>query len=114
MAKDLLGKWLHLRNSLKKDFQIKPDLNGVLFLVGIQELGILQETFTKDEKQDLMHIAVCSVLADQGFYQQTGKDEDGWPIWNQIKSLPEFDSVKAQEEFLKEHIVNYFEKQEYI
>ncbi len=46
----------------KKQFGKKPDMNGILFLIGMRELGQLRE-FAKDEKMDLMHIATCKLLA---------------------------------------------------
>ena len=33
----------------------------------------------KQEKMDLMHVAVCTVLVPQGFYEFKGRDDDGWP-----------------------------------
>jgi hypothetical protein len=88
----------------------KPDLNGVLFLIGVQELGHGIRNFTKEEKQDLMHIAVCKVLSLSGFYELEGLDKDGWPHWKAIKKLPFFDLL-AQEKLLKMHILEYFEKE---
>lgn len=114
MELDLTGKWLQVRNALKKDYQIKPDLDGILFIIGIQELGILKEEYSKDEKQDLMHIAVCSILSKDGYYESKGVDKDNWPIWNQTKSLPVFNNSKDQEQFLKQYIIHYFEQQNYI
>ena len=89
----------------------KPkDLNAVLYLIGVQELGAGVRMFTKEEKQDLMHIAVCKVLSLAGFYELEGTDEGGWPRWKLIKKLPAFDLLE-QENLLKIHIMEYFEKE---
>ena len=61
-----------------------------------------------EEKLNLMHIAVCRLLASEGYYKLTGTDEDGWPHYEAIKSLPTL-SMKAQEYLLKGKIVEYFE-----
>ncbi len=102
-------KWLQVRHYIKDsmDRQELPDLNSVLFLIGIQELGYFKEEFTKEEKQDLMHIAVCTVLSDIGHYEFEGRDQDGWPHYRQIKNIVT-KGVEDQEKLLKEQIVEYF------
>ena len=84
------------------------DLNAVLFLIGVQELGAGKKTCTKEEKQDLMHIAICKVLSLSGFYALDGVDSEGWPHWIAKKTLPHFDLLE-QEKLLKIHILEYFE-----
>ena len=86
------------------------DLNAVLFLIGVQELGRGNQDFSKEEKQDLMHIAVCKVLSFSGYYELEGLDEDGWPHWKKSKDLPHFDLLD-QEKLLKMHIIEYFERE---
>lgn len=104
-------KWLAVRNKLKEAFGKKPkDLNGVLYLIGIQELGKGNLEFTKEQKQDLIHIAICKVLSLSGYYEPEGHDEDGWPHWKNIKPLPHFDLLD-QEILLKKHIIKYFENE---
>ena len=98
-------------NLLGKSIGKRPkDLNTVLFLIGIQELGHGIKEFTKEEKQDLMHIAVCKVLSLSGFYELTGHDDEGWPHWELKKPLPHFDLIE-QEQLLKMHIIEYFENE---
>src|SRR5690349_1640144 len=97
---DLQVRWLKLRIKLKERFGIKPDVDGVLFLIGIQELGTGKQDFSKEQKQDLMHIAVCTVLSASGYYALSGHDEDNWPHFIQLKELPAFTAIE-QENFLK-------------
>ncbi len=113
MEEDLQVRWLKLRIKLKERFGIKPDMNGVLLIIGVQELGQGPQEFSKEQKQDLMHIAICSVLLPGGFYSFDGKDDEGWPHFTQMKPLPEFDLFE-QENFLKDHILLYFQSQEFI
>jgi len=104
--KELELNWQRMLFKLKADFGKKPDLQSLLFLIGIQELGELHRTFTKEEKQDLMHIAVCMLLSKEGYYNLIGLDEDGWPHYEQTtKEMPQ--GLKGQEQVLKRQIINY-------
>lgn len=109
---DLQVRWLKLRIKLKEKFGIKPDMNGVLLLIGIQELGQGPQTYTKEQKQDLMHIAICTILSASGYYVFEGNDEEGWPHFKQVKALPEFNMFE-QENFLKDHVLLYFSNLEF-
>jgi hypothetical protein len=88
-----------------------PDTNGILLLIGIRELGTLKDKFTKEEKVNLMHIAVCKILSFSGYYELKGIDKDGWPHWEIIKKLPTSD-VLEQEVLIKYHIIEYFKRLE--
>lgn len=104
-------KWNNLLNKIKDAIGKKPaDLNGVLFLIGVHELGKGHRNFTKEQKQDLMHIAICKVLSLSGYYELEGIDEEGWPHWKLVKKLPHFD-VLEQEKLLKIHVLDYFENE---
>ncbi|PIQ50410.1 MAG: hypothetical protein COW03_00290 [Cytophagales bacterium CG12_big_fil_rev_8_21_14_0_65_40_12] len=108
---DLQINWVKVLAHIEKLIGKRPkDINGVLFLIGVQELGSGKKNFSKEEKQDLMHIAICKVLSLSGFYELEGVDEQGWPHWKSIKPLPHFDLLD-QEKLLKMHIVEYFEKE---
>jgi hypothetical protein len=108
---DLERQWYRLMVELERVLEKKPkDLNGVLFIIGIQELGKGARRFSKEEKQDLMHIAICKVLSLAGYYELEGLDADGWPHWKLIKKLPHFDLLE-QEKLLKMHVLEYFEKE---
>ena len=103
--------WESLMRDLEGRIGKRPaDLNAVLFLIGVQELGFGMRHFSKEEKQDLMHIATCKVLSYAGYYELEGKDEDGWPHWKLVKQLPHFDLLD-QERLLKIHILEYFESE---
>ncbi len=107
---DLQVRWLKLRIRLKEKFNIKPDMNGVLLLIGVQELGQGPQEFSKEQKQDLMHIAICTILLPSGYYSADGLDDEGWPHFTQLKPLPEL-QVYEQEDFLKDHALLYFSNQ---
>lgn len=104
-------KWHAVLNILGKKLGKKPaDLNAVLFLIGVQELGQGAKHFEKEEKQDLMHIAICKLLSYSGFYVLEGVDEQGWPHWKLVKELPHFDLLE-QEKLLKIHALEYFSEE---
>jgi hypothetical protein len=106
---DLQVRWFALEGKLMERFGKKPDVESILFLIGIQELGDIKEKFTKEQKQDLMHIAICTVLAPSGYYELERVDEDGWPHFKQLKPMPELAAFE-QEAFLKDHILLYFQE----
>jgi hypothetical protein len=83
-------------------------VNALLFLIGMNEVGIIKDEWSKEEKQDLMHVAVCKLLSTEGYYQYVGKDKEGWPIYKHNQAMPVMD-IKAQETLLKQRIVEYFE-----
>mgnify|MGYP000991640983 FL=1 len=107
-ADDLQQRWWNLEAKLVERFGKKPDMEAILFLIGVQESGDLKERFSKEEKQDLMHIAVCQLLAPSGYYELEKVDEDGWPHFRQLKPMPDMNPMD-QESFLKDHILLYFE-----
>lgn len=109
--KELEQNWQKVMLFFKQVIGKKPaDLKGVLFLIGVQELGKGKETFSKEEKQDLIHIATCKVLSYGGFYTLEGIDTDGWPHWKLEKELPAFD-LMSQETLLKHYVVMYFKNE---
>ena len=89
------------------------DLDAIIYLIGVQELGQLDRTFKKDQKLDLMHIAICKLLTPYGYYELDFVDPDGWPHYNMLEPLPH---LKAGEQsvLMKEAIVNYFLETEFI
>jgi hypothetical protein len=105
---DLQARWWNLEAQLVERFGKKPDMEAILFLIGIQEFGELRDKFTKEQKQDLMHVAVCSLFAQSGYYELEKVDDDGWPHFRQLKPLPVMD-LREQENFMKDHVLLYFE-----
>jgi hypothetical protein len=110
ISDDLQQRWWTLEAKLVDRFGKKPDLEAVLFLIGMQETGFVQEKISKEQKQDLMHVAVCTVLSSSGYYILEGMDPDGWPHFRQLKELPALGFIE-QEHFIKDHVLLYFEQQ---
>ena len=112
---ELKVRWEHLVLKLTEQFSDGEDLDldGIIYLVGVQELGQLHRSFTKDEKINLMHIAICRLLEPYGYYEFDYFDEQGWPHFTIKETLP---NLKAGEQsvLMKEAIVNYFLEKEYL
>lgn len=106
MNNELEEKWNELLVSLSERFG-DIDLQGILFLIGVQELGKGYRKFTKDQKLDVMHIAVCTLLEPYGYYEYEGNDADGWPHWKVNEKLPPLKPVQ-QGLLMKEAIIDYF------
>ena len=89
------------------------DLDAIIYLIGVQELGKFHQLFKKDEKLNLMHIAICRLLEPYGYYEFEFFDKDGWPHYIVKEELP---PLKAGEQsiLMKEAIVNYFLEKELI
>jgi hypothetical protein len=104
---DLQSRWWNLEARMVERWGKKPDMEAILFLIGVQELGELNRKFTKEQKQDLMHVAVCTLFAQSGYYELEGVDEDGWPHFRQLRALPDM-NMPEQESFMKDHILLYF------
>lgn len=109
---ELEFEWLQIRHLVKDRFQRDslPDLNAILFLIGIQELGRWQKAFTKEEKQDLMHIAVCQLMTYDGYYAFKGRDADGWPHY-ELLAAPPLQGLEAQEQYLIRQVIRYFREE---
>jgi hypothetical protein len=100
-------KFKELVQQLEKIFGEGMDTQAIVFLVGVQELGMGYKKFSKQEKTELMHVAVCSLLEPYGFYEYTGRDEENWPHFQLLKELPPLDE-KQQQHLIKEAILEYF------
>lgn len=83
------------------------DLDAIIYLIGIQEYGKVNQTFQKDDKVNLMHIAICRLLVPYGYYEFDYVDRDGWPHFKAKDALP---PLKAGEQtvLMKEAVVHYF------
>lgn len=90
-----------------RQFKKNPDLHALLFLIGMRELGQVKKKFTKEEKQHLMHIAVCRLLSEEGYFELEGLDADGWPHWIALRQMPQ--TLEEQEYLLKKQIIRYFD-----
>ena len=102
-------KWAALQQRIATEFDTDvPDIKVMLFLIGVQELGQGPKKFSKRQKEELMHIATCKLFSNMGFYELEGLDQDGWPHWKLVKTIPNY-TLLEQEMLMKSLVIEYFE-----
>lgn len=117
MSRDiqLKDRWEILVGKLSAQFADGDslELDAIIYLVGVQELGQYHRKYKKDDKLDLMHIAICRLLEPYGYYEFDFFDEDGWPHYTVKEELP---TLKAGEQsvLMKQAIVDYFLERNFI
>ena len=106
----LKEKWDLLISKLSAQFADGDELNidSIIYLIGVQELGQGHRAFKKDEKVNLMHVAICKLLEPYGYYEFDFFDDDGWPHYKTLTELPNL-KPGEQSVLMKEAIVQYFE-----
>ena len=111
-AAEINTKWAALQERIAQDFDSDvPDIKVMLFLIGVQELGKGPQKFSKRQKEELKHIATCKLFSQLGFYELEGLDQDGWPHWKLIKTIPNY-TLLEQEMVMKSLVITYFEEEE--
>lgn len=108
---ELKVEWEKLLRKLSDEFADgdELDLDSIIFLIGVQELQQGFRKFKKDEKLNLMHIAICRLLEPYGYYRFDKVDEEGWPHYEVMDKLP---NLKPGEQswLMKEAVVLYFKE----
>ncbi len=111
MSKDvqLKEQWETLKAKISELFGDGEvlELDAIVYLIGVQELGQGYRKFKKDEKVNLMHIAICRLLEPLGYYEFDYFDADGWPHYNTKEELP-FLKPGEQSVLMKEAVIQYF------
>lgn len=102
--------WQETLDRVSKQFGEKLEYGALLMLIGLQELGQDYTKYKKDQKIDLMHIGICTVLLPFGYYRFMGRDEEGWPHFERVQNLPPL-SPDEQELLIKKAIVEYFKEE---
>jgi len=105
--KNFNKKWEKLLIKLQSEIAADLDLKGVLFLIGVQELQQGIREFNKEEKQDLLHLAICKVLSPYGYFKFEKLDDDGWPHFTELKPIKNL-TEKQQDLLIKQAIITYF------
>ncbi|MCA6362349.1 MAG: hypothetical protein IM638_04885 [Bacteroidetes bacterium] len=110
---ELEQQWQQVLTALEPQFGGDLDLQAILFIIGVQELGKGYRKFSKDQKLEVMHIAICTLLEPYGYYLFDGTDADGWPHWSPTAKLPHLKPAQ-QHKLMREAVVDYFRKMEMI
>ena len=102
--------WNETVAKVYEQFGEKLDYTAIIFLIGLQELGKDHQAYNKDQKIEIMHIGICSLLTPFGYYHYEGRDPDGWPHFTRVENLPPL-SPPEQELLIKKAIVAYFDEE---
>ena len=112
MDHDLEIRFQKLKTYLELSFGEGMDVQALLFLIGVNELGIGHKTFSKQEKTELLHIAICTLLEPYGYYQFEYLDNENWPHFKLLKNLPPLNHSE-QQHLIKESMLDYFIRNDY-
>ncbi|WP_185859550.1 hypothetical protein [Blattabacterium cuenoti] len=78
---------LYIRNHFSIEGKI--DIIGIIYLIGIQELGKGKNRFlNREDKINILHIAICRILEPFGYYSFLGRDKEGWPHYVLKTKIP--------------------------
>ena len=102
-----------LINCLKPTFEMDLDLTALIYLIGLNEAGFGFRVYSKQEKMDLMHVAICTLLAPGGYYEFSHRDDQNWPHFTVVQTLPTLNEME-QKHVLKEAVIDYFIENEYV
>ncbi len=106
--KDIEQDWKEVTAYFDKTFGGDTDLDSIIYIIGVNELGKGFQKFKKHEKMDIIHVAICTLLERYGFYEFEGLDPDGWPHFKLIEDLPVL--KPGQQQFLmKQAIIEYYQ-----
>lgn len=102
--------WPKFTEWLDRTLGCADDLEGVLFLVGLQESGQeFKPDLDKASKQRLINEGTYCVLECLGCFERVGKEVDGYWIWEPHEDLPEDMSSAEQDLLLRAGILRYFD-----
>ena len=112
MDHDLELRFQKLTNHLEQTFGEDLDIQAMLFLIGVNEYGKGHKKYSKQDKTDLIHVAICTLLVPAGYYEFKGRDEEGWPHFELVNKLPSIGSDE-QQHLVKEALLDYFTTNNY-
>ena len=103
---DLDKKWSRLLEKLENQFNQEMTLKGILYLIGVQELNLGVKQYEREDKINVLHVAICKILTPFGYYRFDKVDEDGWPHYVELKAVKNL-SENQQELLMKEAVIKY-------
>ena len=101
--------WKEVESFFMENFDTEKNvpIETILFLIGVQELGSGKQKYTKDDKVNMIHIAVCRLLQPFGYYEFSHYDDEGFPHFNEAEKLPEL-QPNEQSLLMKKAVIQYF------
>lgn len=103
-------RWSSLVADIESRFGRVPDIDAILFLIGVQSVGRGYEPdLPKERKQSLIMEGSYLAFETLGVYRRMGLEKNGFWIWEKTTDLPVL-SVEQQEKLLQIGILNYFDE----
>ena len=87
-------------------------LTPLAFELGLVSQDRMDRVVEKQEKTDLFHIAICTLLEPYGYYKFEGRDEESWPHFKLLKTLPPLEH-REQQHLMKQSMLDYFIANDY-
>ena len=108
---ELAVRWQRLQAWLGERFgRGEPDLEAILFLIGIQSTGRGYEPrLEKETKQDLIMEGTYCAFEAVDLYRRIGAEADGRWIWERTDVPLPKRSVEDQEKLLRLAVLRYFD-----
>jgi hypothetical protein len=102
-------RWSALVARVESRFGRAPDVDAILFIMGIQSVGRGYEPdLPKERKQSLIMEGSYLAFETLGIYRRMGLERNGFWIWEKVFDLPKL-SIDDQERLLQIGILNYFD-----
>ncbi len=103
-------QWRRLQDWVAEQFGREAGIEGVLFLIGVQEHGRgFEPDLAKEAKERLIMEGTYCVFETLGVYERVGMEKDGYWIWERRINHPPDLSVDQQETLLRTAILRYFD-----
>ena len=103
-------RWARLQTWVSARFGKEIGLEGLLFLVGVQERGHgFEPNLEKETKEQLIMEGTYCVFETLGAYERIGMEADGQWVWERQIAQPPDLSIKDQETLLRIAILRYFD-----
>lgn len=99
--------WALFKEDFKQRYEQHPSTLSALFLIGLEQLDINVSSLTKEEKQDVIHIGLCTILEPEGIYKKKEIDKDGWPHFTATERASEI-NIEKQENYIRHLILKHF------
>ncbi|MEC5394023.1 hypothetical protein [Bergeyella sp. RCAD1439] len=101
--------WTKVETFFQEHFGAERNVSieTILFLIGVQELGSGKQNYSKDDKVNLIHIAVCRLLEPFGYFRFSHYDDQGYPHFEETEPLPDL-QPNEQTLLMKKAVIQYF------
>lgn len=100
--------WAIFKEEFKTNYKQHPSTLSALFVIGLEQLQNLNiNTLSKEEKQDVIHVGLCTLLEQEGIYTREEIDQDGWPHFKPTNKA-EIINIEKQENYIRKLILTYF------